>query len=767
MTQTNYITPSAEDWQELVAWDGEEIFDPIFHSDTRFTGPGDNLASEYHLSESVDSEQAYLVSAPPSLADGTPSLEYTVSAPPSVLSSSFGQVYCTSPSFDNTTTSPTGAYGDSRYFGSFDTCDSALSPFEYPRESPILDTRYDRIPHSLPITSSSEIPTETVFNPYVAGSSHSFSGLDVRASQMLNVGTWMDQPQIIEPIAEADEYNADAAPIAIPSPHSQSFNDSLISDPWSVQLDQHFRSRAVSIPQSSRQPTSYNAAIAQSQRAQRAPPILSVSPVSYRRPRSVTLSRSSSRAGSRRSVATPSPTSEGLGWVVYQMNTQTNRLAPTSIEGTHGRTPRGRKKGLTSEQRSHAALMRIIGACGNCQRRKEKCDPGTPCKSCLEHYKGDLVNHPCRDRVLSDQSGTFLSESLGWHPTARPLESFLSATSFDITSDITYNIPVYFGFGPSLTVPVHALHMATNEPHLHNHFIYSWPPESGNVLEHTHAVLPAVLTRHAMSDLMQTLDTHLSLLVSHHFRHFPLYCSPLRILRDVYVFYRSLPTDSSQSRTLHQALKLLVLVHVGGDITLPAPNHNQALSRLVHDTMEIYDNSEPTPCFIRSQFGSIMPGLALSLMKEVLSSLEQLLLNRDGEDWPMSLAILITVLMTIESIHYHAAKVPYHNSFDTPRSSILVEDHNVDNEGVNTLLAFYTACFSGCHARLRPDWEGEVTQPQQNSRPEDVFVESVRGSIKKASSAGYLSRKATEKRQGDDMEYFFDRLVARLLLLKP
>jgi hypothetical protein len=270
-----------------------------------------------------------------------------------------------------------------------------------------------------------------------------------------------------------------------------------------------------------------------------------------------------------------------------------------------------------------------------------------------------------------------------------------------------------------------------------------------------------------MSDLMHTLDDHLSLLVSYHFRHFPLFCSPLRILRDVYVLSRSLPSGSSQFRTLHQALKLLVLVHVGGDVALPSPNNNRSLSHLVQVTMNVPDDTTPTPCFIRSQFGCIMPGLALSLMREVLSSLEQLLLNRDCEDWPVALAVLITVLMTIESIHYHAAKIPYHNSFDTPKSSILVQDHNVDDEGVKTLLAFYVSCFTGCHARLRPDWEGEATHPQQSSRPEDVFVENVRGSIKRASGVGYLSRKATEQRQGEDMEYFFDRLVARLLLLKP
>ncbi|KAH8723309.1 hypothetical protein GQ44DRAFT_317133 [Phaeosphaeriaceae sp. PMI808] len=449
------------------------------------------------------------------------------------------------------------------------------------------------------------------------------------------------------------------------------------------------------------------------------------------------------------------------------MNSQTKRLTPTSTEGIQGRTPRGRKKGLSAEQRHNAALMRVIGACSNCQRRKEKCDPGTPCRSCLEHYKGDLVNHPCRDRVLSDKSASFLSDKLGWHPSARSLESFVTPNSFNLVPDITYNIPLYFGFGDPLSLPVHALNVDEPQAHLHEHIIYAWPPESSTGSKHTHAALPALLTRDGMSGLMETLDNHLSLLVSHHFRQFPLFCSPLRILREVYIFYLSRP---SHYRTLHQALKLLVLVHIGGDITLPPPKDNPVLSQLVQNT-NVPNDLTPTPCFIRSQFGRVMPGLALSLMKEVLSSLELLLLNRECDDWPMALAVLITVLMTVESIHYHAAKLPYHNSFDSPEFSTSDENHGIDEEGVNTLLAFYSSCFAGCHARLRPDWEGEtkaMSPTQRNSlSPDNLFIESVRGSIKRASDGGIISCKATEKRKGDDMEFFFDRLVARLLLMKP
>jgi hypothetical protein len=191
------------------------------------------------------------------------------------------------------------------------------------------------------------------------------------------------------------------------------------------------------------------------------------------------------------------------------------------------------------------------------------------------------------------------------------------------------------------------------------------------------------------------------------------------------------------------------------------------LEQVIRRTMDIPEDLTPTPCFIRSQFGAIMPGLALSLMKDVLTSLEQFLLNKNCDDWSIALAVLTTVLMTVESIHYHAAKLPYHSRYDTARSSTTEEDAEVDDHGVKEILDLYIACFSGCHARLRPDWEGESMQSYNADTPEDVFIQSLRAAIKKADTSNYLVKKAREKRQGCDMGYFFDRLVARLFTLKP
>jgi hypothetical protein len=149
MSRLPYIGSPNESWQDLVAWD-EELYDPFFQGETNYTSAQErNYVAGNQLSESYTSEPTYLVSAPPSIADEPPSLEYTVSAPPSILDgqSSFEQIHNTSLSFDTISTSPLVVQADSHYFGSFGACDnSLLSPLGTVSDSPILDTRYERIP---------------------------------------------------------------------------------------------------------------------------------------------------------------------------------------------------------------------------------------------------------------------------------------------------------------------------------------------------------------------------------------------------------------------------------------------------------------------------------------------------------------------------------------------------------------------------------------------------------------------------------------------
>jgi hypothetical protein len=328
---------------------------------------------------------------------------------------------------------------------------------------------------------------------------------------------------------------------------------------------------------------------------------------------------------------------------------------------------------------------------------------------------------------------------------------------------------------------VHTLQLEEPETLIHDHIIYSWPPGDAKGDTHRNAVLPAALTADALSTLPETIDKHLSLLVNvdQHFASFPLYPSPLRILRDIYVFYRALPPQSPYWQTLHQALKLLVLIHIGGDTTLPTPSSDPILLQLIRLKMPSLISSDsgdnnntptPTPCFIRSQFGTVIPTLAHKLMKQVLESLEQLLLNQACHEWPHALATLLVLLMAVESIQYHAAKLPYHclldggsgardsNDRNDSRNTMERKSPAADQQAIDALLRMYHSCFPGCHARLHPEFRNP-----EPSRPEDVFVEGVKAAASKAGTE-YLKRKASEERREGDMGWFFDRLVARLLV---
>jgi hypothetical protein len=755
---------SNNDWDDLVNYDGE-LYDPLFQGDVDFTNgtadQGPSYTSDPHTLEAFAPEQLYNHPLATSTLDG-PSSDYATSAPQSVVEgpSSFGQQHSWlsgSPSYTTTATSPLAArhglgYEGSFGQGSFDGCGDRLSQLRVSTASPFPDTQ------SFGSSSSYHTAAASIFNPHLATSPHAFNNLDVSASEAFaNVGGWAEPT--IEPIPEL--HHEGSMPIPVPRTATQQFSNTFSPQPWGGEaFHEQTRARAITIPNANRAHRPV-----QLQWAPRTPSRLSISPETKRLPRSAPLARSLSnisKSDSRRSrnkLSTISPTSANFGWVSYQPDAQTNRLVPSGAEGGRGRRVRGRTGALTAEQRSHAALMRRFVSCSNCKRRKEKCDTGFPCKSCLDHYKEDLINHPCRDRLLSDLSTRFLSERLGWHPTVRAIDTFLLSKSYHV-STFAYQIPLHFGFGPALHLSVNPIEI--NDTLYHQHVVYAWPPSSSSKEIHIHAVLPAVLASEASSNLKETLDHHLTLLVRKYFREFPLYRSPLHILREVYVFYRTLPTGTAHARLLQQALKLLVLVHIGGDITIPSPSHDPILEQLVNSTMILTEPTTPTPCFIRSQFGSVMPALALALMKELLSSLEVLFVKRDSREWPVSLATLLVVLMTVESIQYHAAKIPYHDSYGTSVSHTKQENDNImDDEGVKSLLNFYSACFPGCHARLSADWHGEG---EFGITPEDKFVQSVRDAIKTATP--YLESKATAERIGDDMGFFFDRLAARLLVLR-
>ncbi|CAI6331911.1 unnamed protein product [Periconia digitata] len=366
---------------------------------------------------------------------------------------------------------------------------------------------------------------------------------------------------------------------------------------------------------------------------------------------------------------------------------------------------------------------------------------------------------------ISDLSNDFLAESLRWHPTERDIESLASPHHYNVVADVSYSIPLIFGFGPAIKVSVHPLRIRDLPFLCHNHVIYEWPPSSAPPQTYSHLVLPATMSQDSMTNLPTDLDNHLSLLVKSHFRSFPLYCSPITVLREVYVLYLSLPQNTHE-HLLEQALKLLTLVHLSGDITIPSPSTNSVLDELIGSTMTLEEPLATTPCFIRAQFGTIAQTLALSLMKEVLLSLEELSLKNGLRVWPVALATLMLVLMTIESIQYHASKLPYHHNYDSTESKPGSESQLENEDAVKSLLAFYTARFGDYHSRLHDMRDRTATGSSDlDMNPEDKFIENIREMIKKISLGEYAVRRAGAERVDQDMQWFFDRLVARLLVL--
>jgi len=156
-----------------------------------------------------------------------------------------------------------------------------------------------------------------------------------------NLGGWADQPPIIEPIPNID-VRAIAIPQSNPRASSSSISSSSSSSSW------------VEPPQINE-------------------PLLEVEI-----PRGITIPQRVPRRSP--SSATSTSSSSGLGWVQYQVNSSTRRLVPSGAGPNGGRRQRGRTRGLTPDQRKNAALMRVVKACSNCRKRKERvCKPETSC----------------------------------------------------------------------------------------------------------------------------------------------------------------------------------------------------------------------------------------------------------------------------------------------------------------------------------------------------------------------------------------------------
>lgn len=338
---------------------------------------------------------------------------------------------------------------------------------------------------------------------------------------------------------------------------------------------------------------------------------------------------------------------------------------------------------------------------------------------------------------------------------------------------------------------------------VHKHIVYQWPPRANEATARCscqHLVFPAVVAN--TSNLQAVLDRHLGILVDEYFDQFPAYESIFRILRPIQAFYQRLPEGETQ-QLLRQALKLLTLVHVGGDVQVCDGDATASLlivkifgpatgigTRPYFATCPSNIGALPTPCFIRGQFGEVMPLLAQDLMKDVLVRLELLSLARECNQWANACATFAVFVMAVESIQYHTKKIAFHADggpaieemsrvFGPPAPPELVGQKTQQTQPLSSmeqalqaLVGFYKSCFSGCHSRLSDEpggrqrsssGGGSALRSGQRDAQESLVTE-----LKKvlAGAQTYLLEKSKAScKTGEDLSCFFDRSLAKLFLL--
>jgi hypothetical protein len=375
----------------------------------------------------------------------------------------------------------------------------------------------------------------------------------------------------------------------------------------------------------------------------------------------------------------------------------------------------GRKNPLTPEKKKNAALMRKIKACASCKERKVSCSPHIPCRSCVTHYKEDLLNHPCRGDQVEGITNCMILENA--FPRGLP-DRFMKPGYIVEDRIILLKFDLAFG---SRTMEFNCQPIITKEgygpvtPCLHTHMDYPWPPpqDASNRSSRIDLVFPARLApgqnlhgivERYLEDCLLDLDT---------FREFPFYVSPLKVLKGIYLLYRQLP--DAQAEPLKAALKLLILVHMGGDLKVCRDDKSHSiLSRYYTIPNSGFEEFKVTPCFVRSELGPVFSQVAHRLMTDVLKRLEVVSQSTDRAKFPVIIATFATLAMSLESLQYHVSKLAYHSHDDDYQSVFAAlqggnepQTRDLVDDGQEILLRVYQG--TQCHALIEPLGTGAKT----------------------------------------------------------
>jgi hypothetical protein len=179
--------------------------------------------------------------------------------------------------------------------------------------------------------------------------------------------------------------------------------------------------------------------------------------------------------------------------------------------------------------------------------------------------------------------------------------------------------------------------------------------------------------------------------------------------------------------------------------------------------------SDVVPCYIRSQLGEVFSKLASEYMKDVLSKLEIECLSKNCSQFALIVSAFAVVCMSIESVQHKTQKQAFHFIQDGAFPPTQSANPEEDIDGIVDLLEFYKNCFGGCHKdRLLSavDMRRSLTSRGASSsfRAGEQLIARLRDGIHRVRP--YLIERSKDSLTTSDVTVFFDRLVARLLLLE-
>lgn len=215
---------------------------------------------------------------------------------------------------------------------------------------------------------------------------------------------------------------------------------------------------------------------------------------------------------------------------------------------------------------------------------------------------------------------------------------------------------------------------------------------------------------------------------------------------------------------LHQALRLLILVRISGEVTVDESDATaqQILGRVLDTPLAAYESTHP--CYIRSQLGSVFAELARDLLSDTLTRLEVLALNRECSNWHIVFSTFAVLFMAIELVQYQDARIGFHAALDgyllqSPAFLFSERSQELEQKGVDILLHLYKVCFGGCNSQIQ---ELGAIPPGEAGQ----FLAKVRKIYTRTQP--YLWKQSlTSIRQVLHMSDLFDRQIGKLIMTRP